>query len=338
LISIRKSATELERLDHLRLTAVECYQYAIRSIAQYAVEVEPNDASDFREHLERIEESWAAVSGSNEMRSVHSSLRGELRDYRDRARERLTRLRSELEGAAAAMAAFSDSITSAGADHRETMNAELQRLDAASRSNYIDKIRDAIQSAVAGISTSLERMIRAHQMTVTQLRDEIRVLHREMQAERRAIETDASSGAWNSQKMDARLNELLRSNQSFCLLLIAIGNLERIRQRYSPAILEGALKAMLKRFHALAGGDATIGRWTDDQFLAALDLAPSAVLPISREVARKLSGSYAVQANGQSTSVVLQVTTGVLERTPGADPGAFLKKVDQLAVALGGVK
>jgi hypothetical protein len=47
LISIRKTATELERLDELKKTAVSCYALAICATEQYAIELDWEQAAHF---------------------------------------------------------------------------------------------------------------------------------------------------------------------------------------------------------------------------------------------------------------------------------------------------
>src|ERR1700733_5600524 len=102
LISILKSATELDRLDDLRRAVTECYTLALRSVSQYAVEIDPNQVAEFRLHLKGIERQWLAAQGAQELQEAQASFRGELREYRDQTREQLARLRKELESAAAA--------------------------------------------------------------------------------------------------------------------------------------------------------------------------------------------------------------------------------------------
>lgn len=118
LISILKTATELDRLEELRKAAAECYALAVRSVSQYAVEIDPHLTPEFRRRMAEIERLWLAADDARGMRTAQASLRGELREYRDRSRDQLTRLRKQLEAAAVAMASFADGVDSSSTECR----------------------------------------------------------------------------------------------------------------------------------------------------------------------------------------------------------------------------
>ncbi len=179
-------------------------------------------------------------------------------------------------------------------------------------------------------------MQRSNQLVIAQLQDEIRVLHQQFEQERKALFTDRASGAWNRPKIDIHLDNLLRQNQPFCTLLVWVRNLKRIEGQNSRTVLEGTLKALTVRFRAITGEEAVIGRWTEDQFVAILDIPPGRAIPLSAEATRKLSGGYAVQENGLSHTVAVQATAGVIDRHPGSDSALFRKKLEQLAGAISG--
>jgi GGDEF domain-containing protein len=334
LISILKSATELDRLEDLRSAATECYTLALRSVSQYAVEIDPNLIAEFRLHLKDIEEQWQAAHGAKGLREVQASFRGELREYRDQTREQLARLRKELEGAAAAMASFADEIASHGADHEEDLKGELKRLERVSVSDDIQEIRGGIRTALGEIAVSLDQMRRGNQLIVAQLQDEIRVLHQEFQAERRALFTDPASGAWTRQKLDLKIHELLRQDDRFSLIAVAVRNLPQVKLDHSRTLVEVTLKALLLRFRGLIGVDTVIGRWNEHEFVAVLDLDPETLGSIADELAKKLCGPYSAQENGLAHNVLLDVATAAIEHPARSNPASFICKLERTMGAL----
>lgn len=342
MISIRKSVDDLSRLDEiekreaLSKTILECYALAIHSAAHYAVEVDPALAVEFRDHLKKIEEQSRASVSSDQLRSAQSSFRGELREYRDKSTAQLLKMRKEVESATAAMTIFAETVAFNGQNHEHEVSSHLQGLESTARCNNIEEIRGGISTAVGGIQSSVQQIQRSNQLVIAQLQDEIRVLHLQIEQERKALFTDRASGAWNRQKIDIHLDNLLRQNQPFCLLLVWVRNLKRIESQHSRTVVEGTLKALISRFAAITGDEAVLGRWTEDQFVAVLDVPPGRAISLSTEATRKLSGSYAVQENGLSQNVTLQATAGVIDRNPGADSATFHHKLEQLAGAISG--
>src|SRR5205823_3119078 len=125
------------------------------------------------------------------------------------------RLRSDLEGATEAMNTFATTFVANGADVEEKVRGELQNLETAADSDDIGKLRECVLSSTQKISRSYDELNKANHLVVAELQHEIRLLHKEMESERRAAWTDAESGAWVKRKIDDRIENLLKASDPF---------------------------------------------------------------------------------------------------------------------------
>jgi len=334
LISLWKTANDLDRLGDLQQLTVENYVLAITATAQYAVEIERAEVQEFRDHLEALAKALRGATSPDDLKVVESSFRGELREYRDKSKRQLEKLRQEVTTAAATVHSLAENVAANGSDHERVLEGELKKLDGAAKLDNLTEVRGSIHNAITTISSSVDQMRRANRLVVAQLQNEIRLLHQAMQFERRSLFTDRVSGAWTRQKMTDRIDDLLRGEEPFCILMIAIRNLKRLNGHYSRTSIENVLSALVTRFCNILGPEAAIGRWTEEQFVATLPMQPSNAMALSREVTQKLSGSYSVQENGLAQSVPVQVAAGIAERRAAIDAGKYYKKLEQLATAL----
>ena len=253
MVSLWKTATELDRLNELHRAALNCCSLAIRSTAQYTVEADPTEVAQFREHLRALERMLQASSTKESLQEVAASFRGELREYRDRTHEWLARLQQEVIAAAAVMKGIAESVVSSGADHEKQLEQELGNLQSVSQSDDLKEIREGIRRVSEGIAFSVDQMRRSNRLIVVQLQDEIRMLHREIQAARRSSTTDRASGAWNQGKMSGAMEELLSQDEPFCLLLVSLMGLMQLHSRFSRTVIEGRLKAVVMRLQEMLG-------------------------------------------------------------------------------------
>jgi GGDEF domain-containing protein len=336
MISLRKAATELDRLEELQQTLAKCYGLAIRSSAEYAVELDPRSTEYFRQRLQALDAQCSQASVPEHYNAVQASLRGELRSYRDQAREQMTRMRKDLQNAAAAMKVFAENVSSTGEDCELELRQEVERLEALTAIDDIEQIRGGIESATGTILRSYSQLRRSHQLVVTQLQDEIRTLHQAMDNERSRMDRDHASGAWGRQKFNERIEHLLRNNEPFCVLLVSARNLRRLERQYSPAVITEALRGLVQQFDGILGGEAMIGRWSEDLFAAILEMDPSGAMQLSTEINRKLSMSYPVWTTGVAQMLTLETSTGIVDRRRDSDPAKFYRKLDQMAAAMAG--
>jgi GGDEF domain-containing protein len=338
LISLLNHATEIDRTpdqtSEMLSAATECYSLALLSVSQYTPELDPLEVAKFRLHLKNLEDQWRAARTSDNMRAIQASLRGELREYRDQSREQIARLRRELDSAATAIALFAEGIALGGVDDEQQLGKKLEQLESLTKGDDISKVRDGIRVVVGEIAVSLERTRQGSQLTIAQLKDEIRVLHQQFQAERSALFTDPASGAWTRQKADLKINELLRQDDRFCVIAVALRNLPTIRTDHSQAVVDGTLRALLLRCRGMLGDGGLIGRWSDDEFVAILDVEPAAISAISAELAARLRGSYSTQEDGIAHTVVVELAIRSLERACGSDPAEFIRSLEALTEGL----
>jgi GGDEF domain-containing protein len=323
-------------LEELLASVKESYDHAVRTTARYAIEMEPGETAAFREHLHNLQEQVSIATEPKDWKGVQAGFRGELRDYRDKAATQLARLRAEIESAGEAVHLFAQSVTTIDSDHETQIRGALGQLDVIAQAVTVEALQTGIRSAAQIIVESMETMQRRHQVAMVQLRDEIRLLHKQIDAERNAHLLDPGTGVWNRQTLDSHIADLLKQDQPFCILLVCIRNLPRLGIRYSRTIIEGTLKALLQRLRTLLDEGTLIGRWDEQNFAAILEIEPAAAMGISRNASKNLAGSYSVQENGFSRRVSLQAVAGTIDRAAGSDEASFREKLSRMSQALAG--
>ena len=99
MISIQSSLTDLERSHQIRAAVLDCYVLAIQNIAHYPVELDEEFTGSHRKYLEALA-SEVATGTPEALSDSRATLRGLLREQRDKAALYLGNLRDELAGTA----------------------------------------------------------------------------------------------------------------------------------------------------------------------------------------------------------------------------------------------
>jgi GGDEF domain-containing protein len=333
-ISLRKTSTELERLEGLHRTAVRCYSEALRSTEQNAIELDTAQAAHFRAQLQALRDQLRADAAPSELEGVQSSFDTELKEYRDKTRSQVQRLRQEVRAAAAAVESFAGSIGESEINLESGLKRELNSLKQSALSDDLQEIRGAIHASTAKIAASVEQMRSSNQLAIAQLKDEIRLLHQEVQAGRRSQTPDPASHG--RQRINGRMEEFIQKNTPFSVLLVVVRNLDGLENCYPASVIASALRGFQSRFQNLVPGSAIVDRWAKDQFAAILNGAPGHAIDMSSVVVSGLSEAFLEQDQGRPHSVVFNPRAGVIEFRAGSDLARFEAKLKQLADALTG--
>jgi len=314
--------------------AVRCYSQALRSTEQHAVEVDAAELAQFRAQLQALQSRLEDAGQAGQLESVQATFDTELREYQDKSRKQIERLRKDIREATAAVEEFASSVTANGRELEKGLNHELQQLNQAATSDNLNEVRGAIRNATAKISASVEQMRTANQAVIAQLKDEIRLLHEEIRSTLRRAPSEQSAANESRHKLDNQIDALIQRGSQFSVLLVVVTNLEGMRNCHSQPLIETGLRSFESRFADVVPGAALTGRWAIDQFAAVLSTEPANAIALSNDVVKKLSAPFLEQEDGMSRNLSFGVKAGVVEFRSGADPAKFQAKLKQLAGAL----
>jgi GGDEF domain-containing protein len=308
----------------------ECYALALHCSAEYAVDFDTSATAEFQQHVGALEERISAETTPEVLHLVQASFRGELRQFHEKGVAYLKWVRDEMEGFAEAMQTFAGNFIANGQDVQQRVRSEMTNLEKVADTGDLAKIRQSIHAASLEVTRSYEELTKTNALAIVELQHEIRILHREMDAERRAAWTDAASGAWIKRKIDDRVDELIANSEAFCVIVILVTNLKRLEKQCNPSVVNAGLQSLVKRFYGILGEDGMVARLSGDQFAAVLELDASAGQTIAREAGERLSSRYNAQNNGIAQSIDLRVTCGIVAHARGGDPNEFRRKLQQM--------
>ncbi len=298
------------------------------------MEVDAVELAHFRAQLQALQSRLEDAGQAGQLESVQATFDTELREYQDKSRKQIERLRKDIKEATAAVEEFASSVTANGTELEKGLKRELQQLNQAATSNDLSEVRGAIHTATTKISASVEQMRVANQAVIAQLKDEIRLLHEEIRTTRRRAPSEQSVANESRHKLDNQIDALIRRGSQFSVLLVVVTNLEGMRNCHSQPLIDTGLRSFESRFADVVPGAALTGRWAIDQFAAVLSTEPANAIALSNDVVKKLSAPFLEQEDGTSRNLSFGVKAGVVEFRSGADPAKFQAKLKQLAGAL----
>ncbi|HEV3201600.1 MAG TPA: GGDEF domain-containing protein [Bryobacteraceae bacterium] len=322
MISIRSSLAELEKCHQERDAAVDCYVAAIKSLAHYTIELEPAITEPQRQYLNSLADD--AASGKPEvLGETRATLRGLLRDYRDKTAHYLERLRQELEGMASALEQIMSSLSQSDGEHESHLRAALGRLRDFSRSPEGSAVRTVVMSAVDAIDVSLEQMRKEHQLKVSQLQVEMGVLHKRIDSLEAAASLDQLTELYNRREMEERIRA---AASPYCLLLARVTGIRLAEIQFRPEVAAELTAAFTRRLRNSLPPDAVIGRWGNEEFAAMLFISTAEATTVARSIAEQLSGAYACLLAGKTVRPSLQLSVAIVD-SEGASPDRILQRV-----------
>ncbi len=329
MISIQSSLSELERSHQLRTAMLDAYSLAIKNIAHYPVELDEELTAHHRKHLEALADEVG--KGSLEALSdSRATLRGLLRDYRDKAAQYICNLRDELAGTARSLEEVLDSLSQADGDHETNLRTALGTLRQVAATPGNAAFGRVVSAAADSIETSLEQVRKQHQLTTSQFLVEIRMLHKRIDALESAVSVDEVTRLATREELTGRIGSMQAGQ--YCLLLVGARGLRRAEVQYGIEVGAELCAAFAKRLRNSLPLSAVIGRWGAEEFAAILTVKKSEALASAKWITEHLSGSYACLKGGKTVRPAVQLTVGVVETAANEDPERIIDRVGAFLV------
>jgi GGDEF domain-containing protein len=324
MISLLKPMNDLEQCQRARELVLDCYLAAIRNIAHYAVELEPQTTALHRKYLEDL--AVQVTSGSADaLNESRATVRGLLREYRDQTSHYLNGLRQELSDAVTALERTLEALAQCDGDHGVQLRTAVARL----RAIPVDAgsaVRETVFAAASAIESSLEEVRKQHQLTVAQFLIEIGMLHKRIDALESAASIDRLTQLFTREEMEARINGALPAKMT--VLLLKAGGVRAAETHFGRDVAEELAGAFAKRLHNSLPPTAVIGRWSEEGFLAILQADQPEAAALAKRISEGLAGAYACLKAGKTVRPVIHLRIGVVD--PGTDDaGRVLQRVGE---------
>jgi GGDEF domain-containing protein len=310
MISIRSSISDLERSHELRTALLTTYLQAIRSSAQYAVELDEKTTGPHRQRLTELAEEVASVKPEFVSQSS-ATFRGLLRDYRDHAARYLRQLREELADTARAFQETLDSLSQSAGDHETQLRKSVVGLREVSEEPDVAALRVKVRRAADAIEISLEQVRKEHQLTMAQFLMEIRVLHQRIDSMESAATVDSMTGLSNQGEMEDRIRSARPG--SFHLLLFQVEGISRAEAEFGRGVSDELAAAFAKRLKNSLPEIAILGRWSPEEFIALIGQPRDSKYSASHWATAQLSGAYSCLQSGKTVRPSLQVSVGIVD-------------------------
>jgi GGDEF domain-containing protein len=303
--------------------AVDCYRAAIKDFAHYSIDLD-NEVRAYRGYLSDLAEQVGDGS-PDRLAESRATLRNLLRGVRDRTEQHLAGLRAQFADTERALQEVMLALVSGENDHDERLRAALGVLRDLGNEPEVRARGSALLAVANEIDSSLSSLRQQHQLTVSQLKTEIGVLHKRIDAMDFASRPEKASDIRTRAEMEQYIRSEVKGGT--CLVALKVRGLRMAHERFSREVGSELLGAFTKRMRNMLPPGTVAGRWSEEEFLAAVAMAKGEAMKLSGTLSNQLAGMYSCLKEGKTVRPSLQVSTGLVEVNAGDGVEEILRRV-----------
>jgi GGDEF domain-containing protein len=328
MVSIGRTLTELERAYQIRRMAVDSYHTAVRSAAEYVVELDSEITEPHRRRLEQVAGRFHDNATDQVLAESGAELRDAFRSYHDEAAAFLNRLREDLAAKAASLQRIFEAMMDGDGDHDQRLRTTLKQLREIASRPAAAGVNAAICLAADSLESSLKALKQHHRLIVAQFQMEIQVLHQRIQSMELAAAVDRGTNLASRRDFEERLAPSLASLSPFYLLLLRIRNLATAKRQLGEEVERSLIDSFAKRLRNCMSADALAARWDEERFVVLQAGGKRESIPAAKRVSEHVNGTYVSTAGGKLVRPVLKVDVGTVEIAPGERPDRAIARIE----------
>jgi GGDEF domain-containing protein len=325
MLSIRNFISELNHCHELRAITVECYRAAIADSAQYAVAIHDSITVPYRKQLAALAEE-VRTAQAEELPEKSVALRGVLKEYSEQAARYLDEKQCEMASRERALQEILASLQQPDEDHDGRIRMTLTRLRALAVPPLGMSLRETLRAAADAIETSLEKIRKEHQRTITQLQSEIRRLQNRINPAQAIAGSDRLTKVFNRSEIQTSIRSSTAGE--FSLVLLRARGLRLAEVQFGDEVATQLTGAFVTRLRNTLPATAAIGRWNAEEYIALVSSPIPAPASLGKAIMESLPGAYACLQQEETVRPSLQVTVGVVESKPQDTPQQVLERVE----------
>ena len=336
-VSLTKWMSEFEKRERLLNVSMAVQSVLVGSLRRRLLEVDVSAAKDLKSFLLFAMEQLERLLTPEELESLGSRFERDWGMYYEKSdaafrliKKRLDETTKALEDTLGALARESEP----GAQER--LGEQVSKLRRLSALDLPAAIRDSLQQCVRDLEQCANDLKVERTMLIAQMRDEIGILHRNLEMAKQPGSPDCPSGCLNRQALEDVIGNLIRSRQPFTLVYIWLRNFRRVERELLRSEADRVIATMSKKMTEHLPKRATVGRWSDDEFCALVEVTGPAAIELSRELSKRLEVTVPVTDNPSGKRVTLSARVGLVGPQSDSDPKQFLIRAGRLIKTLQG--
>jgi diguanylate cyclase len=337
MISLRKSLSDLDKVNSLFRASLECYLAALRGMEQYVVEVTPEQTAEYRRKLRAIRKAAEASPDVGTLEQGMAEMEAGLQHYARRAGATIREREKDIREIMAMLAEAASAMSERSDRHTTQFRGLACELEAVSTLDNLGLIRKRLSASVGNLKYCVDSMRRDTQASVEQLQNELQTFRRRLEQAEVEAATDPLTGLANRREAEKLINHRIEAGRAFCIMLFDLDGFKDINDRHGHRVGDQILKSFSQRLVGQFRSDDVVCRWGGDEFLAVLSTALPDAAGRASAVAANMGGLYSVQTGAGMLNVHVSASVGVAQHQPGESREELFARADTVLYQTKGI-
>jgi diguanylate cyclase (GGDEF)-like protein len=187
---------------------------------------------------------------------------------------------------------------------------------------------EASPEGICQLTALVDAIWRDSQVTVRQMKKELKSFQRRLEQAETLAATDALTGLANRREAERWMREKAKAREKFCIMLFDLDGFKSINDRYGhhagDQVLQNFSRRLLEQYRP---GDL-VSRWGGDEFLTIVAGDVDDATRRARQIAGRVQGAYSLRSAGRNVTLDVLVSVGVAEHKPGTDGETLFARAD----------
>ena len=327
MISLRKSISELERLEIGFRSALDCYLSAVASVEQFALAAPPDIADPSRRALQDLQKELGSSPGADVLARSREGFTRAIKEYGGLAAARMCQQEKDLREIVALVQETAGGLATRSVLYNTQFQGVAGELEAAAGTGDAMQLQQRLKGIVRNLKQTIECLWEDNQKAVGRMQSEVKAFHEKLRQAEELAQTDPLTGLLNRRAAEARIGQEIEQERPFCLIVLDLNGFKSINDHFGHSCGDQVLTAFSKELRRHFRADDEIYRWGGDEFVVVMCGRLSEIRP-TFDSGGSIRMRVIVNSSGKQITLAVSAAIGVTEHVAGETAQQLFSRAD----------
>jgi diguanylate cyclase (GGDEF)-like protein len=322
MISLKKyldsdSATVDEESVELLAATLAAYGATLHEIGACGLSACPAVGDGLKRSLGALGATLSPQMGREKLAETDAGVRGELRDWGQRAAEHYRQKGREVKELLLVLAQAAESVGERDQRCAGQISEVTRRLKDVASLDDLTQIRSSIERSALELKNSIDRMASEGKAALDQLRAQVTAYQARLEHAEEIAARDSLTGLRSRLSVENLIEARMCAGAKFCIAIVDIDGFKQVNDDHGHIVGDELLKQFASELRSVCNSTDVIGRWGGDEFIILFNRDLTEARAQRDRLQKWVCGNYPVQAGAKSIKISVDASIGLAEYRSG---------------------
>ena len=321
-------ATEVESQPEEDSIWLPLYRAILARAGECGEDICPDLGGELKSSIARIDQELSTHPDPHALKQIGMRVEEVLDEWSKKTARHYLDKAAEVRDLLLVMSRTAESLGHSDERYANQLHSVGTQLESIASLGDVSRMRASLEASARQLKESVDRMSAENRAMINHMRVEVMTCQAKLEKADRLAACDTLTGLGSRVWIEARIQERIDTESSFCVLMINIDDFRRVNDDFGHMVGDLLLKEFARELRSSCRVSNLAARWCGDTFLVVIDSSEKQAMEQGARLQTWLGRDYLIPGRARNANVRLSASIGCAAFREGDTAEAVLERAD----------